>query len=93
LGKETPRLASYRSLGTSFRDFFISTVSPGDRITYEITTLNDYFEFENPSQAEDGEEEATSWHDPKYQVPSAKPSSQGQPQTSEELREEIQVQE
>jgi phosphodiesterase/alkaline phosphatase D-like protein len=93
LEKETPQLTLYRSLWTSIGDFFISIFSPGDRRTYEITTLNDYFEFEDPSQGKDGEEKATSWHDPIYPAPSAKPSSQGQQQTSEELREEVQSQE
>jgi len=93
LGKETPQLTPYRSLWTSIRDFLISIVSPGDRQTWEITTLNDYFEFEDPSQGKDGEEKATSWHDPIYPAPSAKPSSQESQQTSEDLREEVQSQE
>jgi hypothetical protein len=73
--------------------FTISIFSPGDRQTYEITTLNDYFEFEDPSQGKDGEEKATSWHDLIYPAPSVKPSSKGPQQTYEELREEVQSQE
>jgi hypothetical protein len=56
LGKETPKLNPYITLWTSIRDFFVSIFSPGDRQTYEIATLSDYFEYEDPSQGKNGEE-------------------------------------
>ena len=86
-------LKPYITLWTSIRDFFISIFGPGDRQTYEITTLIDYFEYEDPTQGKNGEERATSWYEPIVPVPSAKPSSQESQQTTEGLREEVQSEE
>ena len=100
LAEKTPELAPHIALGTGIRDLILSTVSPGDRVTYQITTLRDYFEFENPSEEKLGEEKALSWNDPEYPTPSAEPSFQESPQAGEaeqqtpiELEQEVQVQE
>jgi hypothetical protein len=100
LAENTPELAPHIDVGTGLRDLILSTISPGDRVTYQITTLRDYFEFENSSEEKVGEEKAASWDDPEYPAPSADPSSRESPQAGEaeqpapiDEEQEVQVQE
>ncbi len=96
LAEKTPELEPHIDIGSGFRDLILSTINPGDRETYQVTTLRDYFEYENTSEEKVGEEKAASWYDPDYPPPSAGPfpqAGEAQQPAPIDVEQEVQVQE
>ena len=100
MAENTPELEPHIDIGSGFRDLILSTINPGDRETYQITTLRDFFEYENSSEKKVGEEKAASWYDPDYPPPPAVPSLRESPPAGEaqqpapiDVEQEVQVQE